>query len=88
MLQFKGRQRISAGGALAHPFFHPGDLPFFQRLRLTLLRAAYADNSKLTEAFLEFMARSGSPQVGGLTEASLEDIVVRIGLRLASFYWF
>eukprot|EP00271_Cylindrocystis_brebissonii_P011127 TRINITY_DN2790_c0_g1_i1.p1 TRINITY_DN2790_c0_g1~~TRINITY_DN2790_c0_g1_i1.p1 ORF type:complete len:643 (-),score=121.23 TRINITY_DN2790_c0_g1_i1:904-2832(-) len=73
MLQFKGRQRISAGGALAHPFFHPGDLPLQQRLRLQLQRAAYADNSELTQAFLAFMARS-EPTLGGFTERQLVDI--------------
>lgn len=73
MVRFKGRERISAIGALAHPFFNPGDLPLLQRVRLAAQRVAYRDNSELTESFLFFMARSGTPTVGGFTEPQLQE---------------
>eukprot|EP00897_Mesotaenium_endlicherianum_P010672 jgi/Mesen1/9633/ME000669S09076 len=73
MVRFKGRQRISAGGALAHPYFHRGSLPLLQRVRLAFLRAAYRDNSEIQEAFLTFMARTAVNNGEGFTEAQLQD---------------
>ena len=76
MIRFKARERISAGGALAHPFFHPGAEPLYKRLMLTFLRVAYRDNSKLQSALLLYLARSGTKSGGGFTEGQLQDIRV------------
>ena len=65
MVRFKARERISAGGALAHPFFHPGGEPLYKRLTLALLRVAYRDNSKLQSALMLYLARSGTKSGGG-----------------------
>lgn len=76
-VRFKAGRRISAAGALAHPFFYPGDLPLLQRLRLSFLRLVYRDNTELTEAFGNFMSKTGTDSAGGFTEASLMEFKKR-----------
>lgn len=72
MVRFKGRERVSAGGALAHPFFYPGALSPLQKVRLSALRLAYRDNAKLTQAFLAFLSPTASS--GALSEMQLQEI--------------
>eukprot|EP00270_Netrium_digitus_P006939 TRINITY_DN2001_c0_g1_i3.p1 TRINITY_DN2001_c0_g1~~TRINITY_DN2001_c0_g1_i3.p1 ORF type:complete len:615 (+),score=150.37 TRINITY_DN2001_c0_g1_i3:235-2079(+) len=74
MIKFNGRQRISAAAALAHPYFHPGEQSVLQRLRLASLRLLYRDNSDVSTALSQFLARSATESAGGFTEAQLQGI--------------
>lgn len=72
-MRSQGRQRISASVALLHPFFDPGAPTLLQRVRLGLLRLVNRDNTELSRALVQFIARSDSQEVaGGLTEVSLQ----------------
>ncbi|XP_024366721.1 serine/threonine-protein kinase STN7, chloroplastic isoform X2 [Physcomitrium patens] len=76
MLRFKGRKRISANAALAHPYFERAGflgLSVMQRLRLNLLRGSQQDNQGVYWV-TSLMAKSGTDSVGGFTEAQLQNI--------------
>lgn len=79
LLKAKAGQRISAAGALAHPFLNTGDLPLLQRVRLALLRLLYRDNSEISAALVNFVSKAGTESVGGFTEASLMEFRVSEG---------
>lgn len=78
MVRFKGRQRISANAALAHPYFLRAGLmgsSFMQGLRLQLLRGSPSSNEGV-DWVTSLMAKSGTQNVGGFTEAQLQDLRV------------
>ncbi|GBG70956.1 hypothetical protein CBR_g8256 [Chara braunii] len=84
MVSYKGRQRISAGGALDHPYFDspsPALLGVrvgrFQRLRLMMDNVAFQSNTGFADWVWGMMARSGTKDVGGFTEAQLSAMVER-----------
>ncbi|KAK9116068.1 hypothetical protein Sjap_015015 [Stephania japonica] len=76
MVRYKARQRTSAKGALAHPYFDREGLAlsFMQNLRLQLFRATQQDYSEAAEWVIRLMAKSGTKQDGGFTEAQLQDL--------------
>ncbi|XP_057850571.1 serine/threonine-protein kinase STN7, chloroplastic [Cryptomeria japonica] len=77
MVRFKGRQRISAKGALAHPYFvRQGLLALssMQRLRLQLIRATEQDYNEAYQWITRLMAKSGTMAAGGFTEAKLQEL--------------
>ncbi|EXB53994.1 Serine/threonine-protein kinase STN7 [Morus notabilis] len=77
MVRYKARQRISAKGALAHPYFDREgllDLSFMQNLRLQLFRATQQDYSEAAKWVIRLMAKSGTQQDGGFTEAQLQEL--------------
>lgn len=76
MLRFKGRKRISANAALAHPYFSREGLlglSIMQRLRMNVLRGAQPDNEGV-DWVTSLMAKSGTDSVGGFTEAQLQSM--------------
>jgi serine/threonine protein kinase len=76
MVRFKGRKRISANAALAHPYFDTAGilgLSFMQQLRLRLARGAQVENEGF-DWVTSLMAKSGTKSVGGFTEAQLQDM--------------
>ncbi|KAK9118434.1 hypothetical protein Scep_016527 [Stephania cephalantha] len=77
MVRYKARQRTSAKGALAHPYFDREGLlalSFMQNFRLQLFRATQQDYSEAAEWVIRLMAKSGTKQDGGFTEAQLQDL--------------
>eukprot|EP00252_Welwitschia_mirabilis_P010581 TRINITY_DN2390_c0_g1_i1.p1 TRINITY_DN2390_c0_g1~~TRINITY_DN2390_c0_g1_i1.p1 ORF type:complete len:592 (-),score=96.90 TRINITY_DN2390_c0_g1_i1:188-1963(-) len=77
MVRYKGRKRISAKGALAHPYFNRQGilaLSFMQKLRLQLIRVTQQDYTETSEWIISLMARSGSKKDGGFTEAQLQEL--------------
>lgn len=78
MVRFKGRKRISANAALAHPYFQRAGLlglSVMQQLRLNLLRGSQQE-SEGVDWVTSLMAKSGTKSVGGFTEAQLQDMRV------------
>lgn len=81
MVRYKARQRLSAKAALAHPYFDSEGLlalSFMQNLRLQLLRATQQDYGEAAKWIIQLMAKSGTSEVGGFTEAQLQELRVRI----------
>ncbi|KAJ4710575.1 Serine/threonine protein kinase [Melia azedarach] len=77
MVRYKARQRISAKGALAHPYFDKEGLlalSFMQNLRLQFFRATQQDYSEAAKWIIQLMAKSGTEKDGGFTEAQLQDL--------------
>lgn len=77
MVRYKARQRTSAKGALAHPYFNREGLlglSFMQNLRLQLFRATQQDYSEAAKWVMGLMARSGTKKEGGFTEAQLQEL--------------
>ncbi|KAG0618041.1 hypothetical protein M758_4G034800 [Ceratodon purpureus] len=76
MVRFKGRKRISANAALAHPYFVRAGLfglSGMQRLRLSLMRSSEQENEGV-DWVTSLMAKSGTESVGGFTEAQLQNM--------------
>lgn len=81
MVRFKPRQRTSAKAALAHPYFDREGLlvlSFMQKLRLQLFRATQQDYEEAAKWVIRLMAKSGTEQDGGFTEAQLQELRVSI----------
>lgn len=79
MVRFKARQRTSAKAALAHPYFDREDLSVLsltQKLRLQLFRATQQDYGEAANWIIQLMAKSGTEQGGGFTEAQLQELKV------------
>ena len=79
MVRYKARQRTSAKAALAHPYFDREGLlvlSFMQKLRLQLFRATQQDYGEAAKWIIRFMAKSGTKQDGGFTEAQLQELKV------------
>jgi serine/threonine protein kinase len=77
MVRFEGRQRISARTALAHPYFLRAGLlgsSFMQRMRLQIIRATQQERSENVTWVSSLMAKSGTKNAGGFTEAQLEKL--------------
>ncbi|KAF9674135.1 hypothetical protein SADUNF_Sadunf10G0096100 [Salix dunnii] len=77
MVRYKAGQRISAKGALAHPYFDREGLlvlSFMQNLRLLLFRATQQDYGEAAEWVIQLMAKSGTEKGGGFTEAQLQEL--------------
>ncbi|GFZ09881.1 serine/threonine kinase domain protein [Actinidia rufa] len=77
MVRYKARQRTSAKAALAHPYFDREGLlvlSFMQKLRLQLFRATQQDYGEAAKWIIRFMAKSGTKQDGGFTEAQLQEL--------------
>ncbi|XP_059312050.1 serine/threonine-protein kinase STN7, chloroplastic isoform X2 [Lycium ferocissimum] len=77
MVRFKARQRISAKTALAHPYFDREGLlalSVIQNLKLQLFRATQQDYSEAANWVVQLMAKSGTEQGGGFTEAQLQEL--------------
>ncbi|KAF5180853.1 Serine/threonine protein kinase, partial [Thalictrum thalictroides] len=74
MVRYKARRRTSAKAALAHPYFDREGLlalSVMQNLRLQLFRATQKDYSEAANWIVSRMAKSGTKQEGGFTEAQL-----------------
>lgn len=79
MVRYKARQRISAKGALAHPYFDREALlalSFMQNLRMRIFRATQQDYSDAAKWIIQLMAKSGTQKEGGFTEAQLQELKV------------
>ncbi|CAI0552579.1 unnamed protein product [Linum tenue] len=77
MVRYKARQRISAKGALAHPYFDKEGLlalSVMQNLRLQLIRATQQDYGEAANWIIQLMAKSGTEKDGGFTEAQLLEL--------------
>jgi len=77
MVRYKARQRISAKAALAHPYFNREGLlglSVMQNVQLQLFRATQKDYSEAARWVVGLMARSGTEDVGGFTEAQLQEL--------------
>nr|CAB3460812.1 unnamed protein product [Digitaria exilis] len=77
MVRYKARQRISAKAALAHPYFNREGLlglSVMQNVQLQLFRATQKDYSEAARWVIGLMARSGTEDVGGFTEAQLQEL--------------
>ncbi|KAG2625995.1 hypothetical protein PVAP13_3KG279500 [Panicum virgatum] len=77
MVWYKARQRISAKAALAHPYFNREGLlglSVMQNVQLQLFRATQKDYSEAARWVVGLMARSGTEDVGGFTEAQLQEL--------------
>ncbi|KAF9618258.1 hypothetical protein IFM89_000893 [Coptis chinensis] len=77
MVRYKARQRTSAKQALAHPYFDREGLlalSVMQNLRLQLFRATQKDYSEAANWVTSRMAKSGTKQDGGFTEAQLQEL--------------
>ena len=81
MVRYKARQRVSAKEALAHPYFDREGLlamSFMQNLRMQYYRVTQQDYSEALEWVVRLMAKSGTEQDGGFTEAQLQELRVCI----------
>ena len=77
MVRYKARQRTSAKAALAHPYFNSEGLlglSVMQNLRLQLFRATQKDYSEAARWIIGLMAKSGTEEGGGFTEAQLQEL--------------
>ncbi|XP_038714313.1 serine/threonine-protein kinase STN7, chloroplastic isoform X2 [Tripterygium wilfordii] len=77
MVRYKARQRISAKGALAHPYFDREGilaLSVMQKLRLQLFRATQQDYGEAVSWIIQLMAKSGTKKDGGFTEGQLQEL--------------
>lgn len=77
MVRYKARQRISAKGALAHPYFNREGLlalSVMQNLRLKVFRATQQDYSEAANWIIQLLAKSGTKKEGGFTEAQLQEL--------------
>ncbi|PQM35243.1 serine/threonine-protein kinase STN7 chloroplastic [Prunus yedoensis var. nudiflora] len=77
MVRYKARQRISAKTALAYPYFDKEGLlalSLMQNMRLQLFRYTQQDYGEAAKWIIRLMARSGTQQDGGFTEAQLQDL--------------
>ncbi|EPS63613.1 hypothetical protein M569_11170, partial [Genlisea aurea] len=77
MVRYRARQRISAKGALAHPYFDREGLlalSFMQNLRLQFFRATQQDYGEAAKWIIHLMAKSGTKKDGGFTEAQLLEL--------------
>ncbi|XP_062111198.1 serine/threonine-protein kinase STN7, chloroplastic isoform X2 [Humulus lupulus] len=77
MVRYKARQRTSAKAALAHPYFNSEGLlalSLMQNLRLQLFRATEQDYEEAANWIIRLMAKSGTQQDGGFTEAQLQEL--------------
>ncbi|XP_050375062.1 serine/threonine-protein kinase STN7, chloroplastic [Argentina anserina] len=78
MVRYKPRQRISAKTALACPYFDKEGLlalSVMQSLRLQLFRYTQQDYGGAARWVTRLMARSGTKQDGGFTEAQLQELM-------------
>ncbi|XP_004297142.1 PREDICTED: serine/threonine-protein kinase STN7, chloroplastic [Fragaria vesca subsp. vesca] len=78
MVRYKPRQRISAKTALAYPYFDKEGLlalSVMQSLRLQLFRYTQQDYGEFARWVTRLMARSGTKQDGGFTEAQLQELL-------------
>ncbi|PRQ40422.1 putative protein kinase Group-Pl-4 family [Rosa chinensis] len=78
MVRYKPRQRISAKTALAYPYFDKEGLlalSVMQSLRLQLFRYTQQDYGEAARWVTRLMARSGTKQDGGFTEAQLQELM-------------
>lgn len=79
MVRFKARQRASAKAALAYPYFNREGLlglSLMQNLRLQYFRATQKDYGDAAKWIIGLMARSGTEEEGGFTEAQLQELRV------------
>ncbi|CDP00574.1 unnamed protein product [Coffea canephora] len=77
MVRYKARQRVSAKEALAHPYFDREGLlamSFMQNLRMQYYRVTQQDYSEALKWVVRLMAKSGTEQDGGFTEAQLQEL--------------
>ncbi|KAK3421721.1 hypothetical protein EUGRSUZ_G02347 [Eucalyptus grandis] len=77
MVRYKPRRRTGAKAALAHPYFDREGLlvlSFMQKLRLQLFRATQQDYGEAARWVIRLMAKSGTEQDGGFTEAQLQEL--------------
>ncbi|XP_048134689.1 serine/threonine-protein kinase STN7, chloroplastic isoform X3 [Rhodamnia argentea] len=77
MVRYKPRKRTSAKAALANPYFDREGLlvlSFMQKLRLQLFRATQQDYEEAAKWVIGLMAKSGTEQDGGFTEAQLQEL--------------
>ncbi|KAF3431790.1 hypothetical protein FNV43_RR26526 [Rhamnella rubrinervis] len=77
MVRYKARQRISAKAALAYPYFDSEgllDLSFMQKLRMQIFRATQQDYEEGAKWIIRLMAKSGTKEDGGFTEAQLQEL--------------
>ncbi|KAF5933467.1 hypothetical protein HYC85_029638 [Camellia sinensis] len=77
MVRYKARKRTSAKAALAHPYFDREGLlalSFMQKLRLQLFRTTQQDYGEAAKWVIGLMAKSGTKQDGGFTEAQLQEL--------------
>ncbi|XP_020195688.1 serine/threonine-protein kinase STN7, chloroplastic [Aegilops tauschii subsp. strangulata] len=77
MVRYKARQRTSAKAALAHPYFNSEGLlglSVMQNLSLQLFRATQKDYSEAARWIIGLMAKSGTEEGGGFTEAQLQEL--------------
>lgn len=87
MVRYKPRQRISAKTALAYPYFDKEGLlalSVMQSLRLQLFRYTQQDYGEAARWVTRLMARSGTKQDGGFTEAQLQELLVCTWTRLGN----
>eukprot|EP00245_Coleochaete_scutata_P015400 TRINITY_DN6852_c0_g1_i1.p1 TRINITY_DN6852_c0_g1~~TRINITY_DN6852_c0_g1_i1.p1 ORF type:complete len:616 (+),score=126.74 TRINITY_DN6852_c0_g1_i1:168-2015(+) len=73
MVRYKGRQRISASGALAHPYF-TGGIEWLDRARLEATKFLRQDPPEAVMWILNGMAKSGTKKEGGFTEVQLYEL--------------
>lgn len=81
MVRYKARQRVSAKAALAHPYFDREGLlamSIMQNLRMQYFRMTQQDYSEALKWVVRLMAKSGTEQDGGFTEAQLQELRVCI----------
>ena len=81
MVRYKARRRTSAKAALAHPYFDREGLlalSFMQKLRLQLFRATQKDSEEAAKWVIRLMAKSGTKEDGGFTEAQLQELRVQV----------